>query len=102
MTQRKRTQKTHEVQAQDQDQFDTFIQVATKQDPEEEPRPHPHRYNPRSNAFGTLEPKEPKEPKPMTMAQRLTQKTPKMQMQAPIPLPDLGPKSQFWWQDLDD
>ena len=105
MTQRKRrTQKTHEVQ----DTFDTFTQVATKQDPEplqeEEPRHHPHRYNPRSNVFGTLEPKE---PIPMTMAQRLTQKTQKTQKtqmlsQAPIPLPDLGPKSQFWWQDLDD
>jgi len=111
MTQRTRPPQTkHKVQV--QDTFDTFTQVADtfdevpkqEQEPVRQEEPRPHRYNPKSNAFGTLEYKEPKEPTPMTMAQRLTQKTQKTQMlsQAPIPLPDLGPKSQFWWQDLDD
>ena len=114
MTQiKRRTQRTHE----DQDTFDEVPKQEQEQEPvrQEEPRQEPHRYNPRSNAFGTLESKEPKEPNPMTMAQRLNkvpqqrlsqterlmQKT-QMLSQAPIPLPDIGPKSQFWWQDLED
>jgi len=87
-----------------------------------------HVYNPKSNPFGALSVKQPHPPKktsfqlpatqhppeekPMTMAERLKNPTPK------VPAPkaakpdvpaltkpkfaDLPPKSQFWWQDEDD
>lgn len=87
-----------------------------------------HVYNPKSNPFGALSVKQPQthkktsfqppttqhppEEKPMTMAERLKNPTPK----APAPtaakpdvpaltkpkFADLPPKSQFWWQDEDD
>jgi len=73
-------------------------------------------YNPRNNSFGALQPEEPElEPetqsqtqtqtKPLTMAERLKAKIQQQQQQAPpqkLKLPELPPKSQFWWQDEDD
>ena len=110
------TTRTFEKKA--HDRFDTFdtdeIQVQVQVPKQEVPS---HRYNPRSNAFGALEKKPEPEPNPMTMAERLTQrltqrlsqthkthKTHNTQMlsQAPMPIPEFGTKSQFWWQDLDD
>lgn len=86
-----------------------------------------HVYNPKSNPFGALcvsakqhcnkksfQPpttQHPPEEKPMTMAERLKNPTPK----APAPtakpdvpgltkpkFADMPPKSQFWWQDEDN
>ena len=87
-----------------------------------------HVYNPKSNPFGALSVKQPHrhkktsfqppttqhppEEKPMTMAERLKNPTPK----APAPkaakpdvpaltkpqFADMPSKSQFWWQDEDD
>jgi len=70
-------------------------------------------YNPRNNSYGALYSEEP-EPemqteKPLTMAERLKakmQQAPQQQQAQALPqklkLPELPPKSQFWWQDEDD
>ncbi len=78
-------------------------------------------YNPRNNSFGALYSDEPEpqtqsvQSKPLTMAERLKVKMQQpqpqpqqpqpqqpQQAQAPLKLPELPPKSQFWWQDEDD
>jgi hypothetical protein len=104
---------------------------AEKQDPiphQEQEQELCHVYNPKSNPFGALSVKQPHrhkktsfqppttqhppEEKPMTMAERLKNPTPK----APAPkaakpdvpaltkpqFADMPSKSQFWWQDEDD
>lgn len=75
-------------------------------------------YNPRNNSFGALAESE-SEPeletqsqtKPQTMADRLKAKMQQPQAQAQaqaqqapqkLKLPELPPRSQFWWQDEDD
>ena len=102
-------------------------QAAKQAPPQEEEPTHVHVYNPKSNAFGALTQKQPKQksfqppkqphespakPNPMTMAERLKNTEP---VPASTPTPtvaaaslvkpkfaDMPPKSQFWWQDLDD
>lgn len=98
-------------------------QAAKQAPPQEEEEPtHVHVYNPKSNAFGALTQKQPKQKsfqppkqpqesqaKPMTMAERLKNPAPTPKPNptpsAPLGKPkfaDMPPKSQFWWQDLDD
>jgi len=92
-----------------------------EQEQEQQDQEHHHVYNPRSNAFGALTIQRPKQKhenrqpqqsqKPMTMADRLKNPAPKpitattvTTVIAPVKpkFADLPPKSQFWWQDLDD
>ena len=81
------------------------------------PQPQPQAkkvlsYNPRNNSYGALHSEEPEpqtqQSNPLTMAERLKakmQQAQAQQAQAPpqkLKLPELPPKSQFWWQDEDD
>ena len=99
----------------------TQIQIPKEKEEPEEPG---HVYNPKSNAFGALSHKQkqkqnPKQPqqqshqlpqpaKPMTMAERIKNPAPTVALNAPTvaafkpKFADMPPKSQFWWQDLDD
>ena len=106
---------------------DFHLLKESNQEPNQEPtnqEPN-HVYNPKSNAFGALSQKHPKQSnqsnqsnqksfQPQTMAERL--KNPERLKKAvttvapttpttttfKVKFADLPPKSQFWWQDLDD